>query len=1009
MIGSATRKPRLVGGDKGRNKQISSLPGSPALWAGSFTSYGIVKNGTKMAYIQQPAVITGRLKGRSSMTRKLRITGALIIFFWLVSLAPPTSAILASERPQEIRAGVLRNFPPDYVLDEATGRPVGFAVDIMDAVAENAGLEVRYVVFDEWPLANEALRAGRIDVIPGMGIAEERMKDMDFTSPFETFPIRIFVRETATDLHDLDDLQGRHVAVVASNMGLTILREYGKAKPVIFQSFDEALLSLLSGNTDALIYPEPPVLLVARKSGLEERIKAVGKPLREMKRAIAVGKGKTGLRDKLDRAVQALIAAPKYREIYTKWHVEPEPYWNARRVSVAAGLLLALVIIVFAIGHYLSLRRLNRGLKNALARQQQAEASLRESEARYRHLVESSHDWIWEVDENAVYTYASPRVQELLGYEPEEVLRKTPFDLMPDDEARRVKGLFAAIAAERRPFWHLENCNRHKDGTPVILETNGAPIIDDHGTFLGYRGMDRDITERKRAEEDRLLLAAAIEQSGEMVMMTDKEGVIQYVNPAFEHITGYRREEVVGKNPRILKSGKQGSDFYRALWDTLTAGRTWKGHFVNQKKGGGFFEEEATIFPVRDLSGEITHYVSVRRDITEQLKTEKQLFQAQKMEAIGTMAGGIAHDFNNILGAISGYTEISLAKIPPDSRIKYYLEQIHASSRRAINLVRQILEFSRLTENERTPISLIPLIKETIKMLREIIPATIEIRLNARTEADVVLGDATQIYQILMNLCTNAYQAMKDRGGLLEIDLVRIEVGVGDIADALRGLNPGPYLELTVRDTGCGIDPIIRERIFEPFFTTKKIGEGTGLGLSVVHGIISSYHGKITVESRVGGGSAFHVFLPLLAETQEAATREPDQPDSDGQGRILLVDDEAMLASVTKERLEDRGYAVTARTGSVEALDTFRAHPDQFDLVITDLTMPEMTGIELAEKVMSIRPGIPVILCTGFIDPAIEEKTTKAGIRSIVSKPVNMKRLISLIRNLLTPANEMKR
>jgi PAS domain S-box-containing protein len=944
------------------------------------------------------------MTGISARTRQYRIIGALLFLFSLAGFASHISTVLAEGQPQEIRAGVLRNFPPHYSRDEETGQPAGFAIDVMNEVAKNAGLRVRYVVFEGLSFASEALREGRIDVIPNMGIAEERKKDVAFTHPLEAFDIRIFVRETTADIRGLDDLRGRNVAVLADSLSL-IMREYGKGKPVIFQSLDESLLSLLSGNTDALVYPEPPVLLITRKTGLEARIKAVGKPLRESKRAMAVGKGKTELLGKLDKAVQAFIATPKYREIYTKWYVAPKPYWNVRRVSIVAGILLALIVGILAAGHYFSLRRMNRGLKSALERQKKAEASLRESEMRYRHLVESSHDWIWEVDESGVYTYASPRVKELLGYEPGEVIGKTPFDLMPDDEARRVKQLFSALAAERRPFRNLENYNRHKDGTPVILETNGTPIIDDNGVFLGYRGTDRDITERKRAEEDRLRLAAAIEQSGEMVVMTDKEGIIQYVNPAFEHITGYGCDEAAGKNPRILKSSKQGIDFYKELWDTLTAGGTWKGRFVNKKKDGSLFEEEATISPVRNLSGDVTHYVAVKRDVTEQLRTEKQLHQAQKMEAIGTMAGGIAHDFNNILGAISGYTELSLTKIPDDSRIKHYLEQINAACRRAINLVRQILEFSRLTEKERTPISLIPLIKETIKMLREIIPSTIEIRLNAKADTDTILGDATQLYQILMNLCTNAYQAMKDKGGLLEVELVGIEVGAGgDIDDKLRGLNPGSYLELIVRDTGDGIDPVTMKRIFDPFFTTKKIGEGTGLGLSVVHGIVRSYGGKITVESRIGEGSAFHIYFPLIFEKPEASTKEPDGPAMNGRGRILLVDDETMLAGVMKERLEDRGYTVIARIDSVDALETFRADPQRFDLVITDQTMPEMTGIDLAGNIMSIRPDLPVILCTGFINSAIEEKTMAAGIRAIVLKPISMKRLISLIRDLLVPA-----
>ncbi|MHB8910294.1 MAG: PAS domain S-box protein [Syntrophales bacterium] len=633
----------------------------------------------------------------------------------------------------------------------------------------------------------------------------------------------------------------------------------------------------------------------------------------------------------------------------------------------------------------------------------QMEAALKAESTRRRIMFEQSPDGILIIDQQTGgFLDFNTAAHRQLGYSREEFAQLSIMDIEARETAGEIKAHIAKVLQNGKD--NFETLQRTKQGELRNVYVT-AQIINIQGHQV-YQCVWRDITDGKRAEEDRLRLAAAIQQSGEMVVMTDKEGIIQYVNPAFEQITGYACEEAVGKNPRLLKSGKQGFDFYKELWETLTAGVTWKGHFVNKKKDGGFFEEEATISPVKNLSGEITHYVAVKSDVTEQLKTEKQLFQAQKMEAIGTMAGGIAHDFNNILGAISGYTEISLAKIPSDSRIKYYLEQIHTSCQRAINLVRQILEFSRLTEKERTPISLIPLIKETIKMLREIIPSTIEIRLNAQTDADAdadtVLGDATQIYQILMNLCTNAYQAMKDKGGLLEIDLVRIEVG-GDTDDKVRGLNPGSYVELIVKDTGEGIDPIIMKRIFDPFFTTKKIGEGTGLGLSVVHGIVRSYNGTIDVESRIGEGSSFHVYLPLLVEKPEASPREPERPDMAGKGRILLVDDEAMLANVTREMLEDRGYTVIARTDSIDALETFRADPGQFDLVITDQTMPDMTGIELAGNVMSIRPDIPVVLCTGFIDAAIEEKTTATGIRAIVLKPVSMKRLIALIGDLLVP------
>ncbi|MBW6486891.1 MAG: PAS domain S-box protein [Syntrophobacterales bacterium] len=937
------------------------------------------------------------------LIRKIRLIGLLALAVSLWGVASPVTTVLAADKPPEIRAGFHRNFPPGYVIDEATGKPAGFAAEVMNEVARIAGLEIRYLVFDDWPQINNALLAGRIDIVPNMGITEERKRYADFTSPVGALNIRIFVRETALGIRGLADLQDRNVAVVDFNAGQMIMREYGKGRVVVFNSLEEASFSLLSGKTDALIYPEQPVLLIARKSGVANRIKAVGAPLVEVKRAIAVKKGEPALLAKLDRAVQLFIATPKCREIYAKWHFEPEPYWSPRRVAIIVGIFLLLLIIVIAIAHHLSLRRLNRDLQSSLERQKSAEALLQKSEMRYRHLVESSHDLIWEVDENGVYTYVSPLVKELLGYESGEVLGKTPFDLMPEKEAGRVKALFADIAAGRQLFRNFENCNRHKDGTLVILETNGSPIIDESGAFCGYRGMDRDITERKRAEEDRQRLAAAIEQSGETVVIVDKEGIIQYVNPAFERTTGYTRAEAVGKNPRILQSGRQDIDFYKSLWSVLTAGGTWKGHFVNKKKDGSLYEEDATISPVRNLSGEVIHYVAVKRDVTEKLKTERQLLQAQKLEAIGTMAGGIAHDFNNILGAIAGYTELSLAKIPPESRIKHYLEQIQTSSQRAISLVRQILEFSRLTEKDRKPIRLIPLIKETVKMLKEIIPSTIAVRLNIRTGADAVLGDATQIYQVLMNLCTNAYQAMKDKGGQLEIELLKTEAG-GDIEDSIQGLTPGSYVEIIIRDTGTGIDPLIRKRIFDPFFTTKKIGEGTGLGLSVVHGIVRSCGGKITVESRVDEGSAFHVYLPLLAENPEASSGELPQPLGEGKGRILLVDDEEMLVDMARETLEGYGYTVLAWTDSVQALEAFRAHPEEFDLVVTDQTMPVMTGIELARNIVSIRPDMPIILCTGFIDSTLEEKATAAKIREVILKPVVIRGLIAKMQELLPPA-----
>jgi len=508
-----------------------------------------------------------------------------------------------------------------------------------------------------------------------------------------------------------------------------------------------------------------------------------------------------------------------------------------------------------------------------------------------------------------------------------------------------------------------------------------------------------DITERKKAEKERIRLATAIEQSAECVVITDVYGDIQYVNPAFEKITGYKKEEVTGKNPRVLRSGKHDENFYRNMWQTITSGRVWSGHFINRNKDGTYYEEEATISPVLDKNRKVTNYVAVKRDVTEKIKLENHLRQSQKMEAIGTLAGGIAHDFNNILVAILGYTEVALYGTPEGSITRKNLIMVKKAAKRATNLIKQILAFSRKSEPLKKAVKISPVVREALNLLRPLLPKTIKFLENIKSSA-IVLADPTQIHQIIMNLATNAAYAMKNSGGILEVALTDT-TGPGD--EGISGENPDrtPYIKLTVRDTGEGINNETMERLFEPYFTTKKQGEGSGMGLAVVHGIIKSYGGEITVESTPGKGSAFHIFLPAI-ETE----KEPEEVDNTdlpmGDETILLVDDEEMLVVGFLSRiLEDLGYNVIARTSSIEALKEFEKDPDKFDLVITDQIMPELTGSELAKELLLIRPDIPVILCTGFSEVISPEKVKEIGIKEFVMKPFDIIQLAKLIRKVL--------
>jgi signal transduction histidine kinase/ActR/RegA family two-component response regulator len=386
--------------------------------------------------------------------------------------------------------------------------------------------------------------------------------------------------------------------------------------------------------------------------------------------------------------------------------------------------------------------------------------------------------------------------------------------------------------------------------------------------------------------------------------------------------------------------------------------------------------------------------------------SERQLQQVMKLQAIGTLAGGIAHDFNNILFPIVGYTELTMDDIPEDSQAWQNLEEILKATNRAKELVQQILTFSRQNCQERKPLKVQSLIKEAVKLLRATIPSSIEIECNIDEFCGLIKGDPTQIHQIIMNLCTNAYHAMQETGGKLEVSLKEIDISYEQSIERV-GMKVGKHIELQVKDSGHGMDPQVIERIFEPYYTTKKQGKGTGLGLSVIHGIVKNHGGDITVSSQPGNGSSFKVYLPIIDEVEEEIQADEPLIEINGKERILLIDDEQQIIDIERQILERLGYTVTSKTDSQEALEEFAAQPDHFDLVITDMTMPKMTGDQLAQRMMDIKPQIPVILCTGFNEAISEEKALAMGIDKFVMKPVVKDELASTIRKVLDNRNRL--
>ena len=905
---------------------------------------------------------------------------------------------------------------------------------------------------------------------------------------------------------------------------------------------------------------------------------------------------------------------------------------------------------------YEELKRRVRELEKIEVECKQSEEALQKKIQRVRDLAETTSDWIWEIDLKGRYTYSNHKVTGLLGYEPEEVIGKTPFDLMPIDESRRVSDLFHAFLSSQSPFESIENVNIHKNGSRVVLETSGIPIFDNEGRLSGYRGIDRDITHRKIVEENLrnsevkhkalvrnipgMVYRANPDWSAEIISgsvdicgFTEKElntkeknwlsiihnadikkvfeegsmlskaqkhlvqryriitkkGDIRWVEDrktsvfsekgdlmgidgivfdiekqkraeealqasnerflmvlnsldATIYVSDLATDEILFVNKRMIENygrdmtgeicwevfrGESGpcphctkdqlidennnptgvcvwqdknpitgkwfinydraiewtdgrlvklqiatditerkrieeelrisEEHYREYFEENISGSyisTCEGqliacneeyrkifgfdsikhaldtpitnffkdsndriNFLNiikkEKRVTGFepklmrpdgtpihlIENASGVF---DEDGNLKHIRGFLLDVTEQKKLEAQLQQAQKMEAIGTLAGGIAHDFNNLLFPVLGHAEILLEDIPEDSPIHDGLKEIHKGAIKARDLVKQILTFSRQDEVVFTTMKLEPIVKESIKFIRSTIPTSIEIIEDINNNCGSVKADATQIHQIVMNLTANAYHALEDTGGKLTVSLKEIESNEINVKTA--DMRSGRYACLTVSDTGIGMKKTITEKIFDPFFTTKEKGKGTGMGLSVVHGIVAHMKGVIQVDSRFGKGTQFNVYLPIERRVSEKKRKQFEDSIQKGSETIMIVDDQEDVVIMEEKILKRLGYQVVPYTSSIEALDAFCKTPEKFDMVITDMAMPSMSGDRLAVELIKIRPDIPILLCTGFSETMSEEKVASLGIKGFVMKPITINTFAQKVRHVLDEA-----
>ncbi len=551
-------------------------------------------------------------------------------------------------------------------------------------------------------------------------------------------------------------------------------------------------------------------------------------------------------------------------------------------------------------------------------------------------------------------------------------------------------------------------------GSLVIFDENShafdveeAQLLEELAGDLSY-GIKtlRLKTESKREIEERLMLATVMDQTSDGVIILDADGKIEYVNPSFVALCGVPAEESIGISIHDFECSQRNPHFYQAILSVFSSNELLSGHFVNKKRGGEEYDIDARVAPVFDNSGQVVRYVATIRNVSESIGLQRQLRQAQKMEAMATLSGGIAHDFNNILAIIITNMEMTLEDVPEDSPFYSSLELVHKAGLRGKDLVKQFLTISRQNEQPEKIVQLEEIIEECFPLLRSTLPATIELRKSINTESGLIVADPTQINQVIMNLCTNAGYAMQENGGVLDISLSDVRLKAEDIA-RYPGLLPGDYIKLIVADTGHGMTRDVLDRIFDPFYTTKKQGKGTGLGLSIVHGIVKNHRGNITVNSLLCVGTTFTILFPKVEKEDKNVDTKLAPKVITGQGHILFVDDEIDYMVGMKKGLERSGYVVTAETDSRRTLELFRENPDIYDLVITDQTMPHLTGVMLAQELLAIRPDLPIVLCSGSspgTDSAVNPATAKAlGIREVLMKPVERSEIVQVVKQLLQP------
>ncbi len=665
---------------------------------------------------------------------------------------------------------------------------------------------------------------------------------------------------------------------------------------------------------------------------------------------------------------------------------------------------------------------------------------VRDSEDHYRLVTENAVDAILVFDPRGRILSANPAVEQITGCPTGHFIAEGSSweaGIVPEDLPHFLEDRIHLL--ESRKTSAIEYRYQDASGQLHMLEQRSSALLDMSGEVTGVIAITRDITERKQAEEelaryrDRLedmvqertaqltalnhkmereileriavqeecnKLVTAIEQTGEAILITNAAGVIEYVNPAFESLSGYTAEEVLGKTPEILHASMHDDALNASIMSVVSSGEIWTGSRTNRRKDGTLFEQKGSISPVRDASGHIINYVSVQRDVTLETTLEQRLRQSEKMEAVGQLASGVAHDFNNLLQGIQGYAALAQEKTDPNDTRHSYLANILKASDRATALTRQLLMFSRQQATEPHDLDVNDIIIEFAKMLSRLIGEHVELRLDLAEDIPLVHADAGQLTQVLINLCVNARDAMP-RGGIIIVSTSKF-VADAQFCESYPNASAGEYLLCTISDNGAGMAPEIKERVFEPFFTTKEMGKGTGLGLSTVYGIVKQHNGVIDFESFLGEGATFRIYLPAVTQLcLEMDCLVCDAPAVGGSETILVAEDDDIVQRVIVQVLQNAGYRVLLATDGEEALNAFEKHSAEIDLALLDVTMPKRHGTVVCEHIQAKMPHLPVLFSSAHSTSALADSLLKKTNIQTIQKPFGPETLLRRIRLML--------